>query len=119
MEQVQTDTPTMSWWDSLAARSEFTRDRIVPILRYMRRNRLIVFGLGAFVALTLFVTISYLFYEQEDLLQERHGVNGLVKAASVQANQKPSWNPWSGYPLGTDVQGETSMPPWSSEYRCR
>ncbi len=105
MEQVQTDTPTMSWWDSVVARSEFTRDRVVPILRYMRRNRLIVFGLGAFVTLTLFVTISYLFYEQEDLLQERQGVNGLVKAASVQANQKPSWNPWSGYPLGTDVQG--------------
>ena len=105
MQQVETDTPAMSSWDSLVARSEFTRDRVVPILRYMRRNRLIVFGLGAFVALALFVGLSYLFYEQEDLLQERHGVNGLVKAASVQQDQKPSWNPWSGYPLGTDPRG--------------
>ena len=105
MKQAETQPLELSWWDSLTARSEFMRDRVVPILRYMRRNRLIVFGLGAFVALTLFVTLSYLFYEQEDLLQERQGVNGLVKAASVQANQKPSWNPWSGYPLGTDVQG--------------
>ena len=105
MKQAETQPLELSWWDSLTARSEFMRDRVVPILRYMRRNRLIVFGLGAFVALTLFVGLSYLFYEQEDLLQERQGVNGLVKAASVQANQKPSWNPWSGYPLGTDVQG--------------
>ena len=105
MEQIQTDAPVMSWWASLTARSEFTRDRVVPILRYLRRNRLMIIGLGAFIALALFVGLSYLFYEQEDLLQQKHGVSGLVKAASVQANQKPSWNPWSGYPLGTDVQG--------------
>ena len=105
MEQVQTETSKMSWWNSLTARSEFTRDRVVPILRYMRRNRLIVFGLGAFMALALFLGLSFLFYEQEDSYQERQGVNGLVRAASVKQDQKPSWNPWSGYPLGTDPKG--------------
>ena len=95
----------MNWLDSLATNSEFTRDRIIPIFRYVRRNRLMLIGIGAFLALTLFVGISYLFYEQEDLLGETQGVNGLVRAASVQANQRPSWNPWSGYPLGTDLQG--------------
>ena len=105
MEQVQADPTEITWWDSFSARSEFVRDRIVPILRYTRRNRLVLIGLGAFLALTLFVGISYLFYSQVDLLGERHGVSGLVRAASVQANQRPSWNPWSGYPLGTDLQG--------------
>ena len=105
MEQVRTDPAEMNWLDSLATNSEFTRDRIIPIFRYVRRNRLMLIGIGAFLALTLFVGISYLFYEQEDLLGETRGVNGLVRAASVQANQRPSWNPWSGYPLGTDLQG--------------
>ena len=105
MEQVRTDPAEMNWLDSLATNSEFTRDRIIPIFRYVRRNRLMLIGIGAFLALTLFVGISYLFYEQEDLLGEPQGVNGLVRAASVQANQRPSWNPWSGYPLGTDLQG--------------
>ncbi len=105
MEQVQTDQKQMNWFDSLTTNSEFMRDRVVPIFRYVRRNRLMVIGISAFLALTLFVGISYLFYEQVDLLGETHGVSGLVRAASVQANQKPSWNPWSGYPLGTDVQG--------------
>ena len=105
MEQVRTDPAEMNWLDSLATNSEFTRDRIIPIFRYVRRNRLMLIGIGAFLALTLFVGISYLFYEQEDLLGETQGVNGLVRAASVQANQRPSWNPWSGYPLGTDLQG--------------
>ena len=94
VEQVQTESRELSRWDSLTARSEFTRDRVVPVLRYMRRNRLMLIGLGAFLALILFVGISYLFYSQEDLLGETHGVSGLVRAASVQANQKPSWNPW-------------------------
>ena len=105
VEQVQTESRELSRWDSLTARSEFTRDRVVPVLRYVRRNQLMLIGLGAFLALILFVGISYLFYSQVDLLGERHGVGGLVRAASVQANQRPSWNPWSGYPLGTDVQG--------------
>ena len=105
MEQIQTDEKQMNWFDSLTTNSEFMRDRVVPMFRYMRRNRLMVIGIGAFLALTLFVGISYLFYKQEDLLGEIHGVSGLVRAASVQANQKPSWNPWSGYPLGTDLQG--------------
>ena len=105
MEQIQTDEKQMNWFDSLTTNSEFMRDRLVPMFRYMRRNRLMVIGIGAFLALTLFVGISYLFYKQEDLLGEIHGVSGLVRAASVQANQKPSWNPWSGYPLGTDLQG--------------
>lgn len=105
MEKVQTDPVDMNWLASLSANSEFMRDRVVPMFRYMRRNRLIVIGLGAFLALTLFVGISFMFYEQEDLLGDTQGVNGLVRAASVQANQKPSWNPWSGYPLGTDIQG--------------
>ena len=105
MEQIQTDQKQINWFDSLTTNSEFMRDRVVPMFRYMRRNRLMVIGIGAFLALTLFVGISYLFYKQEDLLGEIHGVSGLVRAASVQANQKPSWNPWSGYPLGTDLQG--------------
>lgn len=95
----------MSWWDALTARSDFTRDRVVPILRYLRRNRMMAIGLAAFLALALFVSLSYAFYEQEDLLQERRGVNGLVKAASVRQNLKPSWNPWSGHPFGTDPRG--------------
>ena len=105
VEQARTDPVEMSWFDSLSTNSEFMRDRVVPIFRYMRRNRLMLIGLAAFAALTFFVGLSYLFYEQKDLLGETQGVNGLVRAASVQANQKPSWNPWSGYPLGTDLQG--------------
>ena len=105
MEQVITDPVEMNWLDSLATNSEFIRDRVIPIFRYMRRNRLMLIGLGAFLALIMFVGISYIFYQQVDLLGETHGVGGLVRAASVQANQRPSWNPWSGYPLGTDLQG--------------
>ncbi len=105
MEQVITDPVEMNWLDSLATNSEFMRDRVIPIFRYMRRNRLMLIGLGAFLALIMFVGISYIFYQQVDLLGETHGVGGLVRAASVQANQRPSWNPWSGYPLGTDLQG--------------
>ncbi len=107
MEQAQTSASvaSMHWWRTLPDRSDFVRDRVVPIFRYLRRNRLMIIGLGAFAALGLFVGISYLFYSQVDLLGEEQGVNGLVRAASVQANQRPSWNPWSGFPLGTDVQG--------------
>ena len=107
MQQAETSgsVVTLAWWRTLPDRSEFVGDRVVPILRYLRRNRLMIIGLSAFAALGLFVGISYLFYSQVDLLGEEQGVNGLVRAASVQANQKPSWNPWSGFPLGTDVQG--------------
>ncbi len=85
--------------------SELYVDRILPILRYLRRNRLMIIGLSAFASLALFVALSYLFYTREDLLGEVHGVSGLVRAVSVPANERPSWNPFSGYPLGTDVQG--------------
>ena len=107
MQEAQTNASvvTIEWWRTLPDRSEFVHDRVIPILRYLRRNRLMIIGLSAFAALGLFVGVSYLFYSQVDLLGEEQGVNGLVRAASVPQNEKPSWNPWSGYPLGTDVQG--------------
>ena len=81
------------------------RERIRPLLRYLRRNPLLIGGIGLLVALFGVVVLGYLFYEQEDLLGERQGVNGLTRALSVEARQKPSWNPFGVYPLGTDEQG--------------
>ncbi len=87
------------------ATPSFYDDRLLPILRYLRRNRLMIGGIGVFVGLALVVGLTYIFYRQEDILGEVQGVNGLVRAISVPARELPSWNPWSGYPLGTDVQG--------------
>ena len=81
------------------------RERIRPLLRYLRRNPLLIGGIGLLMALFGVVVLGYLFYEQEDLLGERQGVNGLTRALSVEARKKPSWNPFGVYPLGTDEQG--------------
>lgn len=105
IKEIQTDnTPARISANSIMD-TPFMRERIIPMLRYMRRNRLIVGGIGIFVALGLFVILSFIFYSKVDLLGETQGVNGLVRAISVPARQTPSWNPWSGYPLGTDEQG--------------
>ena len=51
------------------------------------------------------MVLGYLFYQQDDLLGEPQGVNGLTRALSVDAREKPSWNPFGIHPLGTDEQG--------------
>ena len=81
------------------------RERIRPLLRYLRRNPLLIGGIGLLVGLFGVVVLGYLFYEQEDLLGERQGVSGLTRALSVEAREKPSWNPFGEHPLGTDEQG--------------
>ena len=81
------------------------RERIIPLLRYLRRNPLLIGGIGLLVGLFACVILGYLFYEQEDLLGEPQGVDGLTRALSVPAREKPSWNPFDVYPLGTDEQG--------------
>ena len=81
------------------------RERIIPLLRYLRRNPLLIGGIGLLLGLFACVILGYLFYEQEDLLGEPQGVNGLTRALSVPAREKPSWNPFDVYPLGTDEQG--------------
>ncbi len=81
------------------------RERVLPPLRYLRRNRLMVLGLVILGGLTLLVLLSYLFYRQTDLLGEEQGVNGLSTALSVPARIKPNWNPFGEFPLGTDEQG--------------
>ena len=81
------------------------RERIVPLLRYLRRNPLLIGGIVSLLGLFAFVVAGYLFYEQEDLLGEMQGVDGLTRALSVPARETPSWNPFNDYPLGTDEQG--------------
>ncbi len=81
------------------------RERIIPLLRYLRRNPLLIGGISLLVGLFACVILGYLFYEQEDLLGEPQGVDGLTRALSVPAREKPSWNPFDVYPLGTDEQG--------------
>ena len=83
----------------------FYKVRLLPVLRYLRRNPLMIGGLIILGGLVLFVISGYLFYEQEDLFGNRVGVNELVRALSVPAREQPSWNPFGDYPLGTDEQG--------------
>ena len=85
--------------------SSIYQERILPTLRYLRRNRLMVLGLTILGALALMIILSYLFYRQTDLYGEEQGVDGLSTALSVPARIKPSWNPWGEFPLGTDEQG--------------
>ena len=88
------------------AQSSFMHDRIVPLLRYMRRNRLLVVGMAALTALILTVTISYMFYSQDNkLYDEPTGVSEMAKGLSADPEIRPSWNPWGEFPLGTDPQG--------------
>lgn len=80
-------------------------ERVGSIFKYLRRNRLMLGGLGIFISMTVVVVLSFIFYEQENLFGETVGINELVHTVSVKDRQEPSWNPWSGFPLGTDVQG--------------
>lgn len=98
--------------DSLAAPagasyrfSSLYQERILPLLRYLRRNPLMIGGLAVLISLFLFVVLGYLFYEQEDLFGEKQGIDGLTRALSVPARERPSWNIFGDYPLGTDEQG--------------
>lgn len=92
--------------ESLAQRvAGVYRERILPTLRYLRRNRLMVLGMAILGGLTLAILLSYTFYRQTDLYGEEQNVNGLSTALSVPARLKPSWNPWGEFPLGTDEQG--------------
>ncbi len=81
------------------------RERIIPLLRYLRRNPLLIGGLGLLLGLFACVVGGHLFYKQVDLLGEPQGVDGLTRALSVPARERPSWNPFDDYPLGTDEQG--------------
>ena len=87
----------------------FYRVRVVPILRYLRRNPLMIGGMAILGSLVGFVVLGYLFYEQEDLLGESVGVTELTRALSVPAREQPGWNPFGPYPLGTDEQGRDIM----------
>ena len=87
------------------ARQSVYRERVLPVLRYLRRNRLMVLGLSILGGLALLVLLSYTFYRQIDLYGEEQGVTGLSTALSVPARVKPGWNPWGEFPLGTDEQG--------------
>ena len=91
--------------DGATQTSSVYRERILPTLRYLRRNRLMVLGLAILGALALLIILTYLFYRQTDLYGEEQGVDGLSTALSVPARIKPSWNPWGEFPLGTDEQG--------------
>ena len=89
--------------ESLAQRvAGVYRERILPTLRYLRRNRLMVLGMAILGGLTLAILLSYTFYRQTDLYGEEQNVNGLSTALSVPARLKPSWNPWGEFPLGTE-----------------
>ena len=109
MQNVQSDSsiePVGGAPDNISrTRTSMYRERILPILRYLRRNRLMVLGLSILGGLALLILLSYTFYRQTDLYGERQGVNGLSTALSVEARLKPSWNPWGEFPLGTDEQG--------------
>ncbi len=109
METVQSDPSIAPVGDSpdMVARQQPSvyRERILPILRYLRRNRLMVMGMSILGGLALLVILSYAFYRQTDLYGEEQGVNGLSTALSVKARVKPGWNPWGAHPLGTDEQG--------------
>ncbi len=81
------------------------RERLVPMGRYLRRNKLMAGGLSILGVIVLLVIIGHLFYQQDDRKGNPQRVSELVYAASVPPRLKPSWNPWGEYPLGTDEQG--------------
>ena len=85
--------------------SAFYVERVRPVLRYLRRNRLMSAGLVILAILALFVIVSMMFYRQENIYGEIHGVNGLVTELTGPPEVRPSWNPWGEWPLGTDLQG--------------
>ena len=103
--QTQTAVTELPQTRSGLDESSFYRERILPLLRYLRRNPLLIGGLGMLGGLLLMVIAGYLFYEQEDLLGEPQGISELTRALSVDAREKPSWNPFGEHPLGTDESG--------------
>ena len=76
-----------------------------PCFGIFGENRLLAVGMGALTALILTVTISYMFYSQENLSGEPTGVSEMSKELSAFPEIRPSWNPWGEFPLGTDPQG--------------
>ncbi len=68
----------------------FYNDRVLPLLRYMRRNPILLFGLAILFGLLAFVVLGYIFYDVS-----------LTEPLSVPARERPSLE----YPLGTDTQG--------------
>lgn len=85
--------------------SEFVQDRLIPLYRYLRRNRLLVAGALALLLLICTVGLTYIFYEQENLSSESVGVSEMSKELAAFPEIRPSWNPWGEFPLGTDPQG--------------
>ncbi len=65
-------------------------DRILPLLRYFRRNPVLVVGILILASLASFVIWGYLFWD-----------TSRIEALSVPSRQPPSLE----YPLGTDRQG--------------
>ena len=57
----------------------FIANESYPLLRYLRRNPLLIGGLGLLIGLFGCVVLGYLFYEQEDLQGEKQGVDGLTR----------------------------------------
>lgn len=76
----------------------FYLERVRPVVRYLRRNRLMSAGLIILVCLALFVVVSMLFYRQENIYGEVHGVGGLVVELTGPPEVRPSWNPWGEWP---------------------
>ena len=76
--------------DTGYVQGNFYSERILPVLRYGRRNPTLIFGLLILLALAGFVLWGYIFY----------GVD-TVAPLSVTARLAPS----AEYPLGTDTQG--------------
>ena len=64
--------------------------RSLPLLRYLRRNPALAFGVAIFAGIMLFVGFGYLLYDVQN-----------YEPLSVEANRSPSFE----YPLGTDRLG--------------
>lgn len=105
MQYTDTSSPATAASTASYPSDSFWRVRVVPVLRYLRRNPFMIAGLLILGALAGAVIGGYLFYEQEDLFGEKVGVGDLTRALSVPARERPSWNPFGEYPLGTDEQG--------------
>jgi peptide/nickel transport system permease protein len=73
----------------IAPRSE-RRERIDALVRYLRRNPSLIWGLGLIFGLLLFCAIASLFWDMQR-----------IRPLSVRSLQPPSW----GLPFGSDRQG--------------
>ncbi len=76
--------------DSQNTLSSIYQDRIVPLLRYLRRNPILIIGLAILLSIVFFVAIGYLFYDTSKAALGSYGL-GL--------------SPSFANPLGTDQQG--------------